>query len=332
MKKLSRKVMTALLVFALLGTTACSNGIKNGDESTSASAAESTAASETASNGHHKFGFTAMDLTDPFHVTIRDTIKKAAEAKGDQLISADGAMDVTKQNNAIEDMITQGIDVLFLNPVSADGILPALEACKKANVKVINIDSAVSDLSFVETYIASDNYQAGYNSGKEMIKQLPDGGSIALIDNPIADSVVQREKGLRDAIKDSKLKIVAVKAISKYDEVMPATDDILQAHSDLVGFWGLNDTVSLTILASCKSAKMNNVKVFSVDGSPAVKASIKDGGVTATSAQSPKCIGEKAAEACYTILNGGTVDKKISVETFIINKDNVDKYGVNDWQ
>lgn len=48
-------------------------------------------------------------------------------------------------------MIAQGITVLFLNPVDQDGVTPALEACQKAGVKVIAVDSNVTATELTET-------------------------------------------------------------------------------------------------------------------------------------------------------------------------------------
>ena len=59
-------------------------------------------------------------------------------------MAIDGQQNQAKQNDVIEDLITQGIEVLFLNPVDSESVQPALEACAEAGVKVINVDSAVA--------------------------------------------------------------------------------------------------------------------------------------------------------------------------------------------
>ena len=73
----------------------------------------------------YKFGYTCMDGTNPFFVVIEKAMREAVEANGDTLIATDPANDVTLQIQQIEDMITQGIDAIFLNPAEAEGILPA---------------------------------------------------------------------------------------------------------------------------------------------------------------------------------------------------------------
>ena len=50
-----------------------------------------------------------MNLTDPFQITVRDTVKELAEAEGWEFQSGDGNGDNAKQINLCEDMINAGI-------------------------------------------------------------------------------------------------------------------------------------------------------------------------------------------------------------------------------
>lgn len=326
MKKLLAFTLALALVFSL---SACSKGTANSAPATGA--ASGSPASTTESAGQ-KFGYTCMDLTNPFQIAMRDAVQQVVKEKGGTLVSIDGAADQTKQNNAIEDMITQGIKVLFLNPVDSKGVKPALQACKAAGVKVIVLDSNVADTDLTETFISSNNYQAGKLCGEEMVKLYPNGAKLCIIENPLAESVVQRVKGLQDAINGSNIKLVDRKSISSMDKVLSSAEDLLQAHPDVNIFWGLNDDVSLIVQGAVESAGIaKQVKVFSVDGSPSGKKSIAKGGVYLTAAQSPVSIGKKGAECAYDILAGKTVEKTYSIDTSIVNADNVKTVGSDNW-
>lgn len=290
------------------------------------------AMAETAKTGGHVFGYTCMDLTNPFHIAMRDAMQKAIEANGDTLISIDGQQSQDKQNNVIEDLITQGIEVLFLNPVDSASVQPELEACAAAGIPVINVDSAVKDLSKVATYIASNNVAAGRQCGEEIVKLYPDGANICVIENPLAESVTQRVQGLEEAIKDTSCKIVDRKSISSMDAVLGTAEDLLTANPDANVFWGLNDDVSLIILGAVESAgRADKIKVFSVDGSPSGKTSVQNGGLYATAAQSPVQIGLKAVECAYTLISGGTVDPTYSLDTTLVTPENVANMNPGEW-
>lgn len=322
MKKLLADLLTGALALSLV---ACTSGETGGSETGDPSGTQSA-------DGGHVIGYAGMDLSVPFQITMRDAVQAAVEAKGDKFISVDGALDQTKQNNGIEDMITQGIEVLVLNPVDSQGVQPALEACQQAGVKVVVVDSNVADTSLTETFVSSDNYQAGQLCGEEMLRLFPDGAKLCIIENPLAESVVQRVKGVEDAIAGSNIVVADRKSISTMDKVLTTTEDLLQANPDVEIFFGLNDDVALIIQGSVESAGLQDqVKVFGVDGSPQAKQSVAAGGLYATAAQSPMSIGTKAAECVYAILNGESVEKDYKVETSLVTPDNVEEVGVDNW-
>lgn len=279
-----------------------------------------------------KIGFTAMNLTDPFQITIADQVKELAAEKGWEFMSGDGNGDNEKQVELINDMITAGITHLVLCPVSQDGILPALMACKEAGVVVVNYDSMVTDKDLTAAYIASDNYTAGKQVGEWLVANYPNGGEMAVINNPLAESVVQRVKGLYDAIEGSKITVVADDAITTLGEVLTKAEDALTANPGLDFYFGLNDSCGLIALGAVQSAGMDVVCV-SVDGSPDGKASIVDGGLKATAGQSPKAIGKKVFEVIEQLVAGQELEQKeFYIDTILITAENVEQYGVNGWQ
>lgn len=279
------------------------------------------------------FGYTCMDMTNTFLIAVKDSIEASVTARGDKLITVDGANNQTKQNDGIDDMITRGITVLFLNPVDRDGVKPALEACQRAGVKVIAVDSGVTDTHLTESFISSNNYQAGVICGEEMKRVLPPNAKVALIDNPLAQSVVERMSGLQDALKGSSITIVEQSHYSNMNAVLPTFEDFLQAHPDVNAFWGLNGDFGLIAQGVVESAGMQGkIKVFCVDGSPAEKKSIKNKGLWSTAAQSPTQMGQKSVEVAYDMLAGKPIQKEYSVDTVGISQDNISQFNVDTWQ
>ena len=103
-----------------------------------APAAEAEAEAPAAKEGGRLIGYTCMDGTNPFFVALEGAIKEVVEANGDTLISMDPGNDSNTQIDQIEDMISRGVDVMFVNPVDADGIIPALDMLKDADIPMFN--------------------------------------------------------------------------------------------------------------------------------------------------------------------------------------------------
>ncbi|WP_411676451.1 sugar ABC transporter substrate-binding protein [Caproicibacter sp.] len=331
MKKL---IALALATAMALTMGACGKSAASSNSNSSSTApTASTGGNSENSSSSVIYGYTCMDMTNQFHIAMRDAIKAKVQANGGMLIDFDGANDQTKQNNGIEDMITKGIKILFLNPVDSKGVKPALEACQKAGVKVIVVDSGVADTNLTETYISSNNYQAGQLCGEEIKKLYPEGAKICLIDNPLAQSVVQRVSGLEDALKGSKSTIVGRKSYTSMNAALGDMEDLLQAHPDTNVFWGLNDDFGLMAVGVVKSANLQDqVKVLCVDGSPAGKKSVAAGDLFGSAAQSPVSIGNKAVECALTLLDGGKLEKSYAIDTQLVTKDNVEQAGTDSWK
>jgi ribose transport system substrate-binding protein len=281
----------------------------------------------------YTIGYVAMDMTNPFMIAMRDAAKAVADSRGDDFISADAEMNQLKQNNSIEDMITRGIDFLILNPADSKGVQPALEMLAEAEIPVINVDTAVDDLGLVNTYISSNNFQAGKLCGEEMVRLFPDGADICILEFTPAESVVNRVKGLESALEGSSVKIVGRKDLLPSMNLLAETDDLIQAHPGIKAFWGFNDDVSLVIQGTVESAGLSGqIRVFSVDGSPSGKKSIVNSGLYATAAQSPSSLGRKAAELGYTLLDGGSVEKNYSIDCILVTPDNIASMDADKWQ
>jgi ribose transport system substrate-binding protein len=166
-----------------------------------------------------------------------------------------------------------------------------------------------------------------------MVRIFPEGANICLLEFSPAESVVNRVKGLSDAISGSGVKITGRKDVTPQDDLLATVDDLLQAHPDIKAFWGFNDDVSLVIQGTVESAGVGKqVRVFSVDGSPSAKKSIANGGLYATSAQSSISIGKKGAECGYMVLRGESIEKSYAIDSTLVTPGNVASVGADAWQ
>jgi ribose transport system substrate-binding protein len=261
------------------------------------------------------------------------------EANGDTLITFDPAMDNALQISQIEDAISKKVDLMFVNAADKEGVVPAMVQLKNAGIPVVNYDAEVADYEqYVTAYVGSNNYNAGYVCGEDLAKRHPEGGNIVILDFPAAQSVVDRINGFNDAIAASGVKFNVVAqfdAQGDLQKAMTIMDDILQRKFDggIIAAFGGNDPTALGIYASCLAYNRNEIEIYGVDGSPDAKKAIAEKGqFIGSGAQSPINIGKLSAEVAYKILNGEEHDFRIPVDTFLINQENVEEFGVDGWQ
>lgn len=281
-----------------------------------------------------KFGATYMTMNNPFFGAMNDAIKGAVEANGDILITLDPALDQVRQISQIEDLIAQGVDAIFLNPVDWQGVTPALIACKEAGIPIINVDAPVYDEEYVACIVASDNVSAGQLCGEDMLKRI-NGGKVVILEHPTAKSAVDRILKFDELIADNPSFVVVARQSSEgqLEIAMPVMENIIQANPDISAVMCLNDPTALGAIAALRAANaLEGVLIYGVDGSPDAKKMIKDGLMTGTAAQSPINIGITAVEMAYKLLSGEEIEKNVLVPIQLITADNVDEFGVDGWQ
>ena len=279
-----------------------------------------------------KIGYTCMDGTNPFFVALEGSIREVVEANGDELISLDPQNSNEKQLALVEDLISQGIVAIFVNPVDRDGITPALDALQAAGIPMFGFDTEVTDMDKLVTYAGSDNYNAGYVCGLDLVEKCPDGGPIIVLDSPTMQSVVDRTDGFLAAIDGHGFEVVAqIDCMGNQEQGNLNGTDALTAHPDAVAIFGGNDPTALGAQAAAEAAQ-SSALIYGVDGSPDIKALIAEGKVTGTGAQSPMTIGKTIAELYYKWKAGEEVESRYPIATFMINSDNIDEYNNGGWQ
>lgn len=280
----------------------------------------------------NKIGYTCMDGTNPFFVTLEASIREVVEAHGDELISLDPQNSNEKQISQIEDLISQGIVAMFVNPVDRDGIIAGLDKLKEAGIPMFGFDTEVADMSYLVSYAGSDNYNAGFVCGEDLVAKCPDGGNIIVLDSPTMQSVVDRTDGFLAAIEGKGFTVVSqIDCMGNQEQGNLNGTDALTAHPDAVAIFGGNDPTALGAYAAAEAAG-SKALIYGVDGSPDIKALIADGKVTGTGAQSPMSIGKTIAEIYYKVQAGETVEARYPIPTFMINADNVAEFGTDGWQ
>lgn len=334
-RKVVKTILSATMVAALL--VGCGSAGKESSELVVSSSEEDEEESDkldTESGGGRVFGYTCMDGTNPFFVALEGAIREEVEAHGDTLISVDPGNDSNTQVDQVEDLISRGVDVMFVNPVDADGIIPALDMLKEANIPIFGFDTEVGDMSYLVSYAGSDNTNAGYVCGKDLAEKCPKGGDILILDSPTMQSATDRTNGFLKALDESGVKFNVVgqqDCMGNQQLGNEKATDLLTAHPDVIAIFGANDPTALGAYAACDAAGVSPL-IYGVDGSPDIKALLGNTCIEGTGAQSPVTIGKTIAETAYKWLDGEEVEEYIPIETFLITEDNVEEFGKDGWQ
>jgi ribose transport system substrate-binding protein len=292
---------------------------------------------ETTSEGNdYTIAYVPTTMNNPFWTAMMGGIKDEMKAKGmdvdKQLVTVDANSDQATMNNYVNDLIAQKVDAIILAPMDCTAVTEALTACEDAGIPVINVDTAVDATDKVVSIIASDNYKAGVECAQDMMDKLDKGSKIAVMDQPSGTACVQREKGFLDTVGDYFDIVSTTDTEGDTAKTMTAAEDVLTADDDLAGFFCINDMGALGCVQATQAAGKDDILIYGVDGNPDFMGYVADGSATASAAQQPSVIGQKALDAAIDTLDGKEVEHDQTVDVVLINKDNIGDFDITDWQ
>jgi ribose transport system substrate-binding protein len=267
-------------------------------------------------------GVTLLTKEHVFYRDLEQGLRDTARQKGFNLVVTSGDWDLAKQQGQIENFIVQRVAAIIVCPVNSKGIGPAIEKANQAGIPVFTADIKANE-GRVVSHIASDNYQGGRLAGEYLAKALNGKGKVAVIDQPIVESAIERVRGFEDVLHGSPgIKIVAKPSGDGVrDKAMKAAEDLLQGYPDLDGTFGINDDSALGALSAIESSGRHGIVVLGFDAIPEARAAILRGSaLKADVVQSPAQIGEKTIETIDRYLRGETVPPLIPVEVKVVDK------------
>lgn len=290
---------------------------------------------EVVEENEYTFGFSCITMENPYFIALESAIRENVEAAGHQLVTLNAEADSVLQEQQIQELIDMQVDAVFLAPYDWIAIEPAVDKLNQAGIKIINVDTQVQAFDKVDAYVGSDNTDAGYECGKDLVERIPQGGKIIIVECPNRNSINDRIKGFERAIAKKGFEVVArIDAKADLNVALPEVKTALENNPDVIAIMCGNDASALGALVAANVAQMENILIYGIDGSPDVKQELvkENSLIAATVGQSTKEIGKQAVEVAIKLMNGEKIKKVTHVPTFLITKENVDTYGVEEWQ
>ncbi|MFY1635020.1 multiple monosaccharide ABC transporter substrate-binding protein [Solwaraspora sp. WMMB335] len=100
------------------------------------------------------------------------SVKEKLEAKGYQVDLQYAGDDIPTQSQQIDQMITQGADVLIVAAIDGTALSGQLQAAASANIPVISYDRLIRDSPNVDFYVSFDNYKVGVAQAEALLVGL----------------------------------------------------------------------------------------------------------------------------------------------------------------
>lgn len=287
-----------------------------------------------ASAGEAVVAFSQMGSENNWRITETKSIQDEAENRGYRLLYANANDDTAKQVSDVEDLLNRRPDILIIAPREFEGLAPALQAAREAEVPVILIDRSAQGEpgeDFV-TCISADFIWEGQEAAKVIAKSF-DGrpaNIVQITGVPGSSVAIERQKGFEDEIaKYPNLKIIATQNGDFTRSVAQKTmENIIQAHGDKIdAVYGHDDECAIGALQALNLSgrKPGEVVIVGIGGFRDAAQLIEKGQMAATILCSP-FFGQVTFDVVEKILAGEDVPVAIRNPGYAIDAGNVAEY------
>ncbi|HVO19009.1 MAG TPA: substrate-binding domain-containing protein [Anaeromyxobacter sp.] len=277
-----------------------------------------------------KFALLMSHMSNAFTIEMANAVQTKAKELKANLTVFEAGQDVAKQISQIESAVAQGYAAIMIEPVSVDGVVPAIEAAKKAGVVVVTLNQKIAKPEAADCYVGANPVEGGELEMETAAKAIGGKGTVAFLLGPMgSDAQLGRTKGYENVLKKYPGIKVAYQQTANWrtDEALKLTENWLQTGTQLDAIVANNDGMAMGALKAVEDAKLGGkVKVYGLDATPDALAAVKDGRLAATISQSTTDQGMMAMETAYKIVGGAKPKPEAIVAHTLITKANVDKF------
>jgi len=279
-------------------------------------------------------GFVRSESNDTWLSYLHDAFADYFKDKPEyEILWGDGQNDVTRQQDNVHALISQGVKALVIVPVDTSGTAPITRAAQEAGIPLIYVNRN----PFVGTtppqgvyYCGSDSVVAGHLQMEELGKRLGGTGEICILMGQLNQEAAQdRTRGVKETIAEKfpNITILAEQTGNwTRNEGVNVTENWLTAYPNLKAIASNNDEMAMGAIVAIESTGRTGILVGGTDGNPDALQALKDGRLACTVFQDARGQGAGAADYAIRALKGEKLDPINWVPYVLITKDNVDKF------
>jgi D-xylose transport system substrate-binding protein len=240
-------------------------------------------------------------------------MKAAIEAGGGSYISADAGSSEEQQITDVENLISQGADVLIILAQNVDAIRPAVASALEQGIPVIGYDRLIADPGAL--YVTFDNVGVGRLMAEVIFEQVPTGNYIIIKGNGSdANSDFLRagiEEVIGAAVAAGDITIVGETYTDNWDGALAQTETeqfLTQANNDVQAVISENDGMATGVVAALEAQGLaGEVKVSGQDGDLTALNRVALGTQSVSVWKDARELGTAAGEAAIALAGGATL-------------------------
>jgi ribose transport system substrate-binding protein len=280
----------------------------------------------------------------PYVAATQKTFRERAQSHGMEVTVQAAGLDAALQARQADDGIARKFDLIVIQAISEQGIVPVLTRAKQAGIPVVLINNTPKDGTeeLYVTFVGQDQAKMGRIAGRAALQALKDsgrdGGKVAMVTGALQQGVgPRRVAGFREAAAtNQKVEIAAVED-GRWDT---ATSERLAgqlyarfaAAGGLDVIYGMADNQAVAAIKAAEAAGISvgaGPKQLIAVGGNCLKEGIDAivaGKLYSTVTQIPTDLGRRAADVVNDFFAGKKFAKAELLPVELVTKANAEKW------
>jgi ribose transport system substrate-binding protein len=232
--------------------------------------------------------------------------------------------DVDGQIAVMERVIRDAPAVIILSATDYRALVPSVVKAHAAKIPIVTMDSGVeSDIP--ESFVATNNADAGEKAAREMMRRLAPGRSVAVVSHIRgATTAMEREAGVAAALAaDGRFPSLGTFYSNNYEENAYAIAlKLITEHPDLGGILAMNEVSTIGVAKAIRDRALGGkVRIVGFDNSLVEVKFIEEGVIDATVIQKPFNMGYLSVRTAREVVDGKKPAPFIDTESVLVTSE-----------
>ena len=278
-----------------------------------------------------KIGICIADFNDKFMSYMLNEMKDYSQSLNNVEVQyTDAKKDSNTQLQQVENFISQGVDVLVVNPVDRDSTQPISDAARKAGIPIVSFNNKFNNDDDTVCSIDSDLKQSGTLEMEYLAKKANYRGNVAIIMGTMGQEGQRlRTQAFHEVIaKYPDMKIVAEQTAEwNRSKGMALMESWLESGEDIDVVACENDETAIGALTAIEQAgKLDKIFVGGIDATPDSLDYLKNGKLSVTVFPNGSGQSKAVLDNAIKVANEEKVEKTISFPNELVIPEDADKY------
>lgn len=317
----AKKILALVLALALCTALLAGCGSSGDSGSAAAPAAKDKPVIDINNGAACKMAYIPMGAGQEDFAVILEGMKEAiALYPNVKLDTYDAGFNPSEQINLINECITQGVNVIFINSMDATALNSTIAAAEEAGIAVISINNGCSGVH--TAHIQNTTYDAGYEAAKYIATITEKGAKTVILDVPAElKPTCTMGQGFEDYAKETgAFEILEdyAQTITSIEVGYQAASEVLTKYDDIDVLYCVNDNTAIGAAQAVEAAGrgLDGIVIWGYSGTPAALNAIAQGDITGTSYSDPFYEGYAAMVSALNYVQLGVSSHNMNNEFF----------------